>query len=94
MAQLFIRHKVKDYPKWKSMFDEHAAKRKAAGCKGGRLFRREKDPKEVVILFEWEDLGKAHQFAESEDLRQTMERAGVLGKPELYFLDELGKFTV
>jgi len=94
MAQLFIRHKVKDYPKWKSMFDEHAAKRKAAGCKGGRLFRREKDPNEVVIFFEWEDLGKAHQFAESEDLRQTMERAGVVGKPELYFLDEIGKFTV
>jgi heme-degrading monooxygenase HmoA len=76
------------------MFDEHAAKRKAAGCKGGRLFRGEKDPNEVVICFEWEDLGKAHQFAESEDLRQTMERAGVVGKPELYFLDEIGKVTV
>jgi hypothetical protein len=48
----------------------------------------------VVIFFEWEDLGKAHQFAESEDLRQTMERADVVGKPELYFLDEIGKFTV
>jgi heme-degrading monooxygenase HmoA len=94
MAQLFIRHKVKDFPKWKSMFDEHAAKRKAAGCKGGRLFRREKDTNEIMILFEWEDLGKAHQFAESEDLRQTMERAGVVGEPELYFLDEIGKFTV
>jgi heme-degrading monooxygenase HmoA len=94
MAQLIIRHKVKDYPKWKSMFDEHGAKRKAAGSKGGRLFRNEKDPNEVVILFEWEDLSRARQFAESEDLRQTMERAGVVGKPELYFLEEIGKFAV
>jgi heme-degrading monooxygenase HmoA len=94
MAQLFIRHKVKDYAKWKSLFDEHGAKRKAAGSKGGRLFHSEKDPNEVVILFEWQDLGKAHQFAESEDLRKTMERAGVVGKPELYFLDETEKFTV
>jgi heme-degrading monooxygenase HmoA len=94
MAQLIIRHKVKDYLKWKSMFDEHGAKRKAAGSKGGRLFRSEKDPNEVVILFEWQDLGKARQFAESEDLRKTMERAGVVGKPELYFLDEIEKFTV
>jgi quinol monooxygenase YgiN len=76
------------------MFDEHAAKRKAAGCKGGCLFRREKNPNEVVILFEWEDLGKALQFAESEDLRQMMERAGGVRKPELYFLDEIGKLTV
>jgi hypothetical protein len=52
MAQLFIRHKVKDYAKWKPLFDEHGAKRKAAGSKGGRLFRSEKDPNEVVILFD------------------------------------------
>jgi len=94
MVQLIIRHKVKDYAKWKPLFDEHGAKRKAAGSKGGRLFSSEKDPNEVVILFEWEDLGKAHNFSESEDLRQTMERAGVVGKPELYFLEEIGKFTV
>jgi heme-degrading monooxygenase HmoA len=94
MAQLFIRHKVKDYAKWKPQFDEHGAKRKAAGSKGGRLFRSEKDPNEVVILLEWEDLVKAHKFAESEDLRQTMERVGVVGKPDIYFLEEIGKFTV
>jgi heme-degrading monooxygenase HmoA len=94
MAHLIVRHNVQDYAKWKPVFDEHAAKRRASGSKGGRLFRSEKDPNEVVILFEWEDLGKAHKFAESEDLRQTMERAGVAGKPDLYFLDEIGKFTV
>ena len=94
MAQLLIRHKVKDYAKWKSVFDEDGAKRKEGGSKGGRLFRSEKDPNEVVVLFEWQDLGKAHKFTESEDLRQTMERAGVVGKPELYFLEEIGKVTV
>jgi hypothetical protein len=94
MAELFVRHKVKDYPKWKSLFDEHAAKKKAAGSKGGRLFRSEKAPHEVVILFEWQDLGGTNQFGESGDLRQRMERPGVVGKPELYFLDEIEKLTV
>lgn len=93
MAQLIVRHKVKDYGKWKPFFDEHGTQRKAAGSKGGRIFRSEKDPNEVVILFEWEDLGKARKFAESEDLRQRMERAGIVGKPDLYFLEEIGKFT-
>jgi len=93
MSQFLVRHKVKDYSKWKPVFDEHGAKRKAAGSKGGRLFRSEKDPNDVVILFEWEDPGKAHQFAESQDLRQAMERAGVVGKPDLHFLEELEKVS-
>ncbi len=93
MVQFLIRHKVKDYEKWKRLFDDHGAKRKAGGSKGGRLFRSEKDPNEVVILFDWEDFGKAHQFADSEDLRKRMEGAGVLGKPDLYFLEETGKFA-
>ncbi len=92
MVQFLIRHKVKDYAKWKPVFDEHATKRKASGSKGGRLFRSEKDPNEVVILFEWEDLSKARQFAESEDLCKAMERAGVMGKPDLNFLNEIEKF--
>jgi hypothetical protein len=45
-----------------------------------------------VILFEWEDLSKARQFAESEDLCKAMERAGVMGKPDLNFLNEIEKF--
>jgi heme-degrading monooxygenase HmoA len=93
MVDLIIRHKVQDYAKWKPIFDEHAAKRKAGGSKGGRLFRSEKDPNEVVILFEWEDSGKAHKFIESEDLRRTMDRAGVVGKPDVYFLDEKEKLN-
>ncbi len=84
----------RNFDQWKPLFDEHGAKRKAAGSKGGRLFGSEKDPNEVVILLEWEKLGKAHKFTESEDLRETMKRAGVVGKPELYFLEEMGKFTV
>jgi hypothetical protein len=54
----------------------------------------EKDPNEVVILFEQEVVDKAHQFVELEDLRQTMDRAGVVGKPKIYFLNEIGRFTV
>lgn len=94
MPYLIVRHKVKDYAKWKSAFDEHGATRKANGSKGGRLFRSAADPKELVVLFEWEDLGKAQQFAQSADLRETMERAGVADQPDLYFLEEIESFSV
>ena len=42
-----------------------------------------------MILIEWEDLENARQFAQSEDLRETMERAGVAEQPDIYFLEEV-----
>ena len=46
---------------------------------------------ELIILFEWDDLKRARQFAQSEDLRKTMERAGISDKPDVYFLEEVEK---
>ena len=89
MAQLLVRHKVKDYTKWKPIFDEHSAKRKAGGSKGGRLFRSTSDPNELVILFEWEDVNKARQFSESWDLRQAMDRGGCSPNLAVRFLERI-----
>ena len=93
MAQILVRHRVEDFNKWKPVFDEDSARRKSAGSKGCRLFHDERDPNEVVVLCKWKDLDRAHQFAESEDTHRAMERAGVTGKPEIYFLDEIEKFS-
>ncbi len=87
MPYILIRHKVADYPKWKPVFDEHGATRQASGSRGGQLFRNANDPNELVILLEVDDLEKARQFAQSEDLRQTMQRAGVADQPDIYFLE-------
>ncbi|MFQ5912999.1 MAG: cyclase [Nitrospinota bacterium] len=89
MPYVLIRHKVEDYAKWKSIFDDHGATRKANGSKGGLLLRSADDPNELVILFEWDDLQKARQFSQTEDLRETMQRAGVADRPDVYFLDDV-----
>ena len=89
MPYLLIRHKVQDYATWKSVFDEHGDARKAAGSKGGYLLRSADDPNELVIMLEWDDLGKARQFVESAELRQAMERAGVAGPPDIHFLEQI-----
>jgi heme-degrading monooxygenase HmoA len=88
MPYLLVRHKVEDYARWRPIYDEHGATRKASGSAGGRVFRSADNPNEVVILLEWDDLEKARQFAQSEDLRQTMQRAGVVDQPDVYFLNE------
>jgi len=89
MAYLLVRHKDKDYEKWKTVFDEHSATRKTSGSKGGRLLRNADDPNEMVVIFEWDSLEKARKFAQSEDLKKTMQRAGVIDKPDIYFLEEI-----
>jgi hypothetical protein len=47
-----------------------------------------------VILLEWDDLENARQFAQSEDLREIMQRYGVVGQPDIYFLEEVEQVPV
>jgi hypothetical protein len=88
---LLIRHKVTDYATWKPVFDDHGANRRANGSLGGRLFRNAADPTETLVLLEWDDLERARLFAQSDDLREAMARAGVVDEPDLWLLDETSR---
>ena len=87
MPYLLVRHKVRDFSTWKTAYDAHLPAREAAGLRELHLLRNVEDTTEVVLLFETEDLGKARTFARSEDLRQAMEKAGVVDQPDICFLD-------
>lgn len=88
MPSVLVRHKVKDYAAWKAVFDEHGIARRANGSQGDRLFRSAADPNEVLILLEWDDLDRARLFADSDDLREAMDRAGVTDQPDIWFLED------
>jgi heme-degrading monooxygenase HmoA len=85
MVHIEVHHKVKDFAQWKEVFYEHAKVRKEAGSKGARIFRDENDPNNVAIFFEWDDMAKSRTFFESKFLRHTLDRAGVIGNPEILF---------
>ncbi len=89
MTYLLVRAKFEDFAKWKPIFDEHGPTRKASGSKGGYLFRNANDPNELIVLFEWDNLEKARQFAQSDDLRERMQQAGLMDRPDVYFLEEV-----
>ena len=92
MPYVFIRNKVKDYDKWKPVFDENRVFRTAAGEKGGRLFQNIDDPSETIIIFKWDTIENARKFTESEELKKAMQKAGVAEKPDIYFLEEVETF--
>jgi hypothetical protein len=87
MHYLLIRHRVEDFKKWRSEYDRHLPARQRAGLKEAHVLRDMESPHDVVVLFEVTDLAKAHQFAASSDLRETMNRAGVTDKVHIHFLD-------
>jgi len=89
MPHVLVRHKVEDFARWKPHFDQHGDARKAGGCKGARVFRNAGNPNETIVLLEWDNLDNARRFAESDDLRATMQRAGVADQPDVYFLEEV-----
>lgn len=89
MAYMIIRHKVADYATWKPVFDEHSAARAAGGSRGGQLYRSASNPNELIAIFEWDSLDNARQFAQSPNLRDTMQRAGVIDAPDVYFVEKV-----
>jgi hypothetical protein len=46
------------------------------------------------VLLAWDDLERARLFVDSDDLRETMIRAGVAGQPDIWFLEDVERPTV
>ena len=88
MKYILVQHTVEDYNKWRSIFDEQKNIRKTAGCKGESVFQNADNPNQITILLKWDSLKNARAFTGSNELREAMQRAGVLGPPDVYFLDD------
>jgi hypothetical protein len=86
MGVLIIHHKVKDFATWKPVYDGHDAVRKGAGLTKGHVFRGVDDPNMVTIILEFADRAQTEAFAASDNLKNAMKAAGVVGKPEIFLM--------
>jgi hypothetical protein len=82
---LTVIHECKDFAAWKSIYDADAPNRAAAGLSDILLVRHADNPNRVALLFGVNDRAKAKGMLESPQLRETMERAGVIGTPAMRF---------
>ena len=89
MVHVIVRHKVADYTKWKQAFDAYLNRRMASGETGFRVFQSIDDPRDVTVFTDWESSDSARRFMSSEDLRGTMRNAGVVGDPEVQFVQDV-----
>jgi len=82
---LTIRHKVRDYTTWRTVYNAHEQSRRAAGVTNGTVFRNAEDPNDVVVLQDVADVAKARTWVASEDLKAAMQKAGVVSSPSIRF---------
>ncbi len=92
MPHMLVHHKVRDFAKWKPMFEQHESTRKGSGSKNSAVFQNAEDPTDVFVLFEWDSAENARKFSQSEDLIKTMEKAGVVGIPHVHMLKEVQRY--
>ena len=82
---MYVRHKVADFGKWKSVFDAHDATRKQFGCKSAAVFTNAQNPNEILAVLDWDTKEQAIKFGQSPGLKEAEERGGVVNVPEVSF---------
>ena len=88
MASMLIQHQVKDYAAWKKVFDSALDMRTSNGELSAQVYRDASDPNKVTTINKWNSLVNAQKFAHSPELKTAMEKAGVVGAPNVSFLNE------
>jgi hypothetical protein len=81
MSNLLTQHRVQNYDAWRPHFDRHEQTRQAHGITNPRVYRNANDPNDLVLLFDVADIERAKEFGQSEGLRSTMEKVGVIMPP-------------
>jgi hypothetical protein len=87
MAYGFYRFSLEDFDRWKAAFDADGVNRGRASSKGGFIFRNRANPNEVIVLLEYADAAQMEAFSRSPELRAAMGHAGMIGPPDVAFLE-------
>jgi len=87
MVRLMVRHKVKDYPAWRAVYDEFDEKRRSLGTLDQAVYVNVEDPLDVTVTHDYATLETAKAFVGSTELLVTMQRAGVDGEPQVWFVN-------
>jgi hypothetical protein len=85
-VRMYTRHEVADYATWKKVYDSVAPLQKQAGVYFKAVYRSAENPNDVTVVHDFHSLEAAKAFAASPDLRAAMEKGGVKGPPQIWFV--------
>lgn len=82
---MFVRHDVSDFGKWKQTYDGFRDTQKRLGVAAEAVYQSADNPNDVTVTHDFATLAAAQAFVQSNELRETMARAGVVGEPTIWF---------
>lgn len=88
MIRMFVRHMVKDYRAWRREYDGFGKVQKRLGVRREAVFRSVSKPNDITVSHDFQNLRAAKAFVRSRELRAAMRRAGVRGRPTIWFVKE------
>lgn len=91
MVKTLMYHKVQDFGKWKSAFDDFIEVRKKAGEIDFSVGTLHNEPNTAYVINTWESIEKFEAFFGADDLKEAMGAAGVLEAPTTIILNEVSK---
>ncbi|WP_276502502.1 hypothetical protein [Terrimonas pollutisoli] len=90
---MIARHKVANFTKWKTSYDEHDSLRLANGIHSYVIGRGVEDSNTVLVAVKIDDLDKAKAFAKDPSLKKAMQKGGVTGTPQFNFVTAIWQDT-
>ena len=89
MATILIQYQVKKFADWKKVYESMAEFRTSSGAIASHAYQDASDPNKITVVNKWNTLANAQKFTQSLELKTAMEKAGVLGPPNISFLLEV-----
>jgi hypothetical protein len=80
---LMVEHRVADWDTWKRGFEAHRDVQERHGATGYLIYRRQDDPAVVAVLMQFPSREALEGFMNDASLADSMERAGVVGVPQI-----------
>ena len=62
--------------------------RRAAGSQGSTVYQNAENPNAMTTVLQWDNLSNAQAFVSSDELKETLQNAGVVTAPDTTFVEE------
>lgn len=85
---IIIKHEVKDYAAWRKVYDADLPNRKGHHFMVMGVFTDVKNPNMVTIIGHFPSAEAANEFITNPKLKEAMEKAGVIGAPDITLLHQ------
>jgi hypothetical protein len=89
MKTIILNTEVKKYSDWRKIYDADEENRLKAGLHITGVYQAVNNPNIVTLIGEAPSVEAITSFMANPDLKATMERAGVIGRPDVKIFNKM-----